>query len=87
MPDIFDEDYLAQIALARGDPQAALDALSLVRSPIEAASLKERALRALGRKNEADAALAHLKALAAVGSPSQIARAYALRGESDLAFE
>jgi tetratricopeptide (TPR) repeat protein len=87
MPNIFDEDYIAQIALARGDPQAALAALPQVTSPIEAASLKERALRALGRNAEADSALSALQKVAATAAPGEVARVYALRGESNAAFQ
>jgi TolB-like protein/DNA-binding winged helix-turn-helix (wHTH) protein/cytochrome c-type biogenesis protein CcmH/NrfG len=86
MPAIFDEGYIAVIALARGNPQGALAALPQVTSPIEAAGLKERALRALGRKVEADSALAELEKMAATAEPAALARIYALRSESDPAF-
>jgi hypothetical protein len=75
-----------QIALARGDPQAALADLPRVSSPIAAASLKERAYRALGRRADADAALAELENIAASDAPDEIARIYALRDDRDAAF-
>jgi TolB-like protein/Flp pilus assembly protein TadD len=87
MPRVWGEKYIAEIALARGDPQAALTALSHVESPIEVSSLKARAFRALGRNADADIALAELEKLAANDAPAEIARIYALRGDRDLAFK
>jgi tetratricopeptide (TPR) repeat protein len=87
MPHVFGESYIAEIALARGDPQGSLAALPRVESPIEVASLKARAYRALGRNAEADAALAELAKIAATDAPGQIGRIYALRGERDSAFK
>jgi TolB-like protein len=87
MPHVWGENYIAEIALARGEPQAALAALSHVESPIEVSSLKTRAFRALGRNADADAALAELEKLAANDAPAEIARIYALRGDRDLAFK
>ena len=87
MPEIFDESYIAQDALARGDPQRALSELSRVTSPIHALSLKERALRALGRKADADIALEQLEKLAATDGPAEIARIHALRDDVDAAFK
>ena len=87
MPSIFDNRYVAEIALCRGDPQAALSALPLVRSPIEVVSIKARAFRALGRNQDAAAALTELEKTAAADAPTEIARVYALFGERDLSFK
>jgi TolB-like protein len=87
MPHVMGQSYIAEIALARGDPQDSLAALPRVESPIEAASLKARAYRALGRNAEADAALAELEKIGATDAPGRIARIYALRGERDSAFK
>lgn len=87
MPSIFDNRYVAEIALSRGDPQAALLALSRVRSPIEIASIKARAFHALGKNQDAAAALAELEKTAAADAPAEIARVYALLGERDLSFK
>jgi hypothetical protein len=73
--------------LSRGDPQAALSALPGVRSPIEVASIKARAFRALGRNQDAAAALTELEKSAAADAPTKIARVYALLGERDLSFK
>jgi TolB-like protein len=87
MPSLFDESYLAQIALDRGDAQAALSALPRVSSPIAVASIKARALHALGRTADADAALADLEKLAAADAPGEVARVYTFLGDRDRAFQ
>ena len=87
MPSIYDESYIAEIALSRGDPQAALIALPRVKSPTEVASVKARAFRALGRRADADAALAELEKTAATDAPGELARVYALLGDRDLSFK
>jgi TolB-like protein/DNA-binding winged helix-turn-helix (wHTH) protein len=78
---------LAKIALANGDPPAALSELE--REPYEPARLAGQAiaLHALGRGQESDAALAELERKFAANSPFHVATVYVDRGNIDRAMD
>jgi TolB-like protein/tetratricopeptide (TPR) repeat protein len=78
---------LGRIALAHGDPQQALTEME--REPEAAWRNQGLALAyfALGRKKEADAALAGYVATYHAGAAFQVAEIYAFRRETDKAFE
>jgi serine/threonine protein kinase/TolB-like protein/Tfp pilus assembly protein PilF len=80
-------EMLSRIYLAQVRPQEAL--AEAEREPEEWSRLEGLALayHALGRKKEADAALAELIAKHHADSAYQIAEVYAFRGEADRAFE
>jgi TolB-like protein/DNA-binding winged helix-turn-helix (wHTH) protein len=82
----FAHALLARIALAGGDPDAALAEAD--REPNEEARLTMRAIvcHALGRKAESDAALAELERNFSGTAPVHIATVLAYRGNLDRAF-
>jgi len=78
--------YLAQVALQRGDPKAALQEVLQDSTHTRDFGLV-LAYHALGRKAESDAALARVLKGRGSASPLNVALLYAYRGERDLAFE
>jgi TolB-like protein/DNA-binding winged helix-turn-helix (wHTH) protein/cytochrome c-type biogenesis protein CcmH/NrfG len=78
---------LSQIYVMQGRPQDALPEIGLVRYDIARAYLYAIAYYALGRKKEADAALIELVTKYHASAAYQISEAYALRNQSDEAFE
>lgn len=79
--------HLGKTLLLKGEPQAALDAFE--QEPDEEYQTKGRCIAqyALGNQVESDAALAELIERWGEQWPSEIAQAYAFRGEIDAAFE
>jgi len=77
---------LGRIALANGDPEAAL--VELDREPYEEIRLVGRAIafHAKGRKSDSDVALAELEQKYAGNDAADIALVHAFRGEIDQAF-
>ena len=82
----FAHAILARIALANGDPTAALAELEA--EPNEEARLTMRAItyQAMGRRGESDAALAELERKFAHSAPVDIATVYAYRGNAERAL-
>ncbi len=78
---------LGLVALARSQPQAALQEMERETSPFRRRFGLALAYHAVGRKGEADAALAELVEKDHATMAYQIAEAYAFRGEADKAFE
>jgi TolB-like protein/cytochrome c-type biogenesis protein CcmH/NrfG len=84
------DDYyalLAYVALAKGDPAAALTAIDSAKKLREQSACLVFAYDALGRKAEADAALTNLVKHHADDNSYGIGLAYANRGELDQAFK
>jgi adenylate cyclase len=79
--------YLGRILLARGDAQAALEAIRQESSPMWRLTGLALVHHALGQRAESDAALEELRKLDPVGIAYQFAEIHAYRGEIDLAFE
>jgi predicted Zn-dependent protease len=79
---VFGKTYLAQ-----GHPREALAEMEREPDPIWHAQGLALAYHALGRKKEADAALAEFIAKFSADGAFQIAEIYAFRGEADRAFE
>jgi tetratricopeptide (TPR) repeat protein len=78
---------LARILLAQSRPQDALTEIEQETSPVWRLHGLALAYHALGRKKEADAALAEFIAKHQSDGAKQIAEIYAFRGEADRAFE
>jgi tetratricopeptide (TPR) repeat protein len=78
--------YLGQVYLVRSDPVAALREMELEKDPFWRRFGLALAYHALGRKKEADAALAELLEKHGDEAAVQIAGLYAYRGESAAAF-
>ena len=79
--------YLGRILLARGDAQAALEAIRRESSLMWRLTGLALVHHALGQRAESDAALEELRKLDPVGIAYQFAEIHAYRGEIDLAFE
>jgi tetratricopeptide (TPR) repeat protein len=77
---------LARMLLAAGQSEAALEEIAKDSSPGYRAYGLARTYAILGRKAEADAALAQLKQSFAADQVYDIATLHALRGETDQAF-
>jgi serine/threonine protein kinase/Flp pilus assembly protein TadD len=78
---------LGRIELARGNPQAALAEMELEKSPVWRLHGLALAYHALGRTEEADAALDEMVAEHSATFGYQIAQIYAFRGQVDEAFD
>jgi len=78
---------LGLVALARSQPQAALEEIGQGSDPSYRRFGLALAYHALGRKKEADAALAELIEKDHAGMAWQIAEVYAFRGDANKAFE
>jgi len=78
---------LGLVALARSRPQAALEEILRERSPLWRRFGLALAYEALGRREEADAALAEMIEKDHAVMAWQIAEVYGARGEADKAFE
>jgi TolB-like protein/Tfp pilus assembly protein PilF len=78
---------LGRVFLARSKAQAALEEIERETEPSWRRYGLALAYHALGRKGEADAALAELLEKDSEGAAFQIAEVYAFRGEKDKAFE
>jgi tetratricopeptide (TPR) repeat protein len=79
--------YLGRNLLAQSRPQEALTEIEQEPSPIWRMYGLALAYHALGRKKEADAALAGFIAKYQADAAFQVAEIYAFRGEADRAFE
>jgi TolB-like protein len=77
----------ALLLVARGDAAAALEEVKREPSPAWRAARLPIPLYALGRRREADAALADVQARYGQAYPLRIAQIYAARGDLDHAFE
>jgi len=87
-PDYVGARYrLGTVAWRRGEPAAALRHFEQVADPGFRAKGRAIALHALGRQEQAQAALAELIRLAADSYPSEITQVYAQWGDLDRAFE
>jgi len=80
-------DYLGLVLLARGDPDAALLAMQQETDDAEKQAGLAIVYYALGRKADADAALAHMLKEQADGNAYTIAEVYAYRGQYDEAMQ
>ena len=78
---------LGQFYLAQSHPQEALAEIQREKEPLWRVFGLALAYHALGRKKESDAALAELIAKYRAVAAYQIAEVYAVRGETDRAFE
>ena len=78
---------LSQIYIIQGRPQDALPEIELVRYDTQRAFLYAIAYYALGREKESETALSEFVAKYHAGGAYQIAEVYALRNQSDKAFE
>jgi len=78
---------LSQIYVMQGRPQDALPEIELIRYDSARAFLHAITYYALGRKKESDAALSKLITKYHASYAFQIAEVYALRNQSDVAFE
>ena len=78
---------LARILLAQSRPQEALTEIEQEASPLWRLHGLALAYHALGRKKEADVALAEFIAKHQADGAKQVAEIYAYRGEADRAFE
>ena len=81
------QSLLGRTLLAQSRPQEALTEIEQEASPIWRLYGLAVAYHALGRKKEADAALAEFIAKYQSDGPYQVAAIYAFRGETDRAFE
>jgi tetratricopeptide (TPR) repeat protein len=79
--------FLGRVYLAQSHPQEALAEMDLEPEPYWRLYGQALAYHTLGRKKEADAALAELTVKHDAAAPFQIACVYAFRGDSDRAFE
>ena len=79
--------FLGRILLAQSRPQEALTEIEQETSPIWRMYGLALAYHALGRKKDADAALAEFIAKYQADAAYQVAEIYAFRGEADRAFE
>lgn len=79
--------FLAQVYLAQAHPQEAMTEIEREPEPFLHLFGEALTYHALGRKTEAEAALAELTAKYQGDSAFQIAEVYAFRGQADLAFE
>jgi TolB-like protein/tetratricopeptide (TPR) repeat protein len=79
--------FLARLLVASGKPDQALDELKRETAPAWRALAKPLALDALGRRKEADEALASAQALYAETYASQIALVYAARNDPENALK
>jgi tetratricopeptide (TPR) repeat protein len=87
-PDVFPGNIsLSRTYIVQGRAQDALSEIELIRYDPERASMHAIAYYALGRKNEADAALSELIAKYHASTAYQISEVYAFRNQSDEAFE
>jgi tetratricopeptide (TPR) repeat protein len=87
-PDVWPGPILlSQIYMVQGRPQNALAEIELVRYEPDRAFLYAVAYYALGRQNEADAALSELIAKYHSGSAYEIAKVYAFRKQPDEALK
>jgi tetratricopeptide (TPR) repeat protein len=77
---------LGRVYLVRSKPEAALQEMEKEKEPVWRLQGRALAYHALGRKAEADAALAELLEKNSDDAAFQIAEVYAFRGEADRAF-
>jgi tetratricopeptide (TPR) repeat protein len=79
--------FLGRLYLAQSRPEEALAEINRESEPLWRLYGQALAYHTLGRKKEADAALAELTVKYEANSPFQIACVYAFRGDADRAFE